>query len=121
MTSDQSDQLMRWKILSRRMPALLTRMSTRPKASSAACTILSPFAGSPIDKRRGDGLAAGLLDLVGDLLRRAGIAAGAVERRADVVDQDLGALLRHQHGDGAADAAARPGDDGDFSFDDAWH
>ena len=49
ITSDQSDQLMRWKILSRRMPALLTRMSTRPKASSAALTIWSAFCGSPID------------------------------------------------------------------------
>jgi hypothetical protein len=32
MTSDQSLQLMRWKMRSRRMPALLTRMSMRPKA-----------------------------------------------------------------------------------------
>jgi len=42
-----------------------------------------------------------------------------IERRADVVDQDLGALLRHQHCDGAADAAAGPGDDGDFVFNDS--
>src|ERR1700692_2722164 len=34
---------------SRRMPALLTRMSTLPKASSAALTILSPLPGSLID------------------------------------------------------------------------
>jgi len=31
MTSDQSDQLMRWKMRSRKMPALLMRMSTRSK------------------------------------------------------------------------------------------
>src|SRR5579862_2901593 len=49
ITSDQSDQLMRWKIRSRKMPALLTRISTRPKASSAACTILSALPGSAID------------------------------------------------------------------------
>ena len=49
ITSDQSDQLMRWKMRSRRMPALFTRMSTRPNASSAACTIWSAFCGSPID------------------------------------------------------------------------
>src|SRR3954465_13209014 len=49
MTSDQSDQLMRWKILSRRMPALFTRMSTRPKVSSVEATILSALAGSPIE------------------------------------------------------------------------
>src|SRR5579862_3022905 len=34
---------------SRKIPALLTRMSTRPKASSAALTILSPLPGSLID------------------------------------------------------------------------
>src|SRR5262245_32764124 len=34
---------------SRRMPALLTRMSTRPKAASAALTISSAFLGSAID------------------------------------------------------------------------
>ena len=72
-------------------------------------------------ERRGDRLAARLLDFVDDLLRWAGVAAEAVERGADVVDQDLGALLGHQHGDGAADAPASPGDDGDFVFDDAWH
>ena len=30
-------------------------------------------------------------------------------------------MLRHLHGDGAADAAARAGDDCDLAFDDAWH
>src|SRR6202034_1676894 len=49
ITSDQSDQLMRWKMRSRRMPALLTRMSTRPKASSAALMILSALPSSLID------------------------------------------------------------------------
>src|SRR3984893_2265305 len=34
---------------SRKIPALLTRMSTRPNASSAALTILSPLPGSLID------------------------------------------------------------------------
>src|SRR5262245_39675479 len=48
-TSDQSDQLMRWKMRSRRMPALLTRMSTRPKAESAAPTISSAFLGSAME------------------------------------------------------------------------
>src|SRR5882757_6609220 len=80
MTSDQSDQLMRWKILSRRMPALFTRMSTRPKV--------------------------------------AGVVARAVKRHADVVDDDLGAFLRQHKRDGAADAAAGAGDDGDLVLDD---
>src|SRR3984885_9412554 len=49
ITSDQSDQLMRWKMRSRKMPACLARMSTRPNASSAALTILSALPGSLID------------------------------------------------------------------------
>ena len=49
MTSCQSDQLMRWKMRSRRMPALFTRMSTRPKASIADFTIASAFCGSVIE------------------------------------------------------------------------
>ena len=36
---------MLWNVLSRRMPALLMTMSTRPKASSAVCTIASPPSG----------------------------------------------------------------------------
>ena len=44
---------MRWKMRSRRMPALLTRMSIRPKASSAAFTIRSALAGSLIDSVEG--------------------------------------------------------------------
>src|SRR4051812_22353998 len=72
-------------------------------------------------ERRGDGLTALFLDLVDHLLRRTGVAAGAIERRADVVNQDLGALLRHQHRDGAADAAAGAGDDGDFVLNDSGH
>ncbi len=118
ITSDQSDQLMRWKMRSRRMPALLTRMSTRPKASSAALTILSALPRLADRERRGDRLAAGLLDLVDHLLRRAGIGAGAFEARADVADDDARALLRHQERDAAADAAPRAGDDGDLAGDD---
>ena len=36
---------MLWNVLSRRMPALLMTMSTRPKASIAVCTIASPPSG----------------------------------------------------------------------------
>ena len=48
-TSCQSLWLMRWKIASRRMPALFTRMSTRPKVSTAVLTIASAFFASEID------------------------------------------------------------------------
>ncbi len=40
-------------------------------------------------ERRGDRLAAGLLDLVDHLLRRAGVGAGALQARADVAGDDL--------------------------------
>jgi hypothetical protein len=36
--------VMRWKIWSRRMPALFTTMSMRPKWSIAACTIFCALA-----------------------------------------------------------------------------
>src|SRR6185503_911249 len=49
ITSDQSAWLILWKMTSRRMPALLTRISTRPKASTAALTIASAFFGSVIE------------------------------------------------------------------------
>ncbi len=39
MTLSHSSGVMRWKIWSRRMPALFTTMSMRPKWSIAACTI----------------------------------------------------------------------------------
>src|SRR5581483_9361464 len=113
ITSDQSEWLILWKMTSRRMPALLTRMSTRPKASSALLTIASAFFGSVIDSVE-DGLAAGLFDRGNGLLRRTGIAAGTGEAGADVADHDARAFPSHQLGDGAADAAPATGDDGDF-------
>src|SRR4051812_41770959 len=48
-TSFQSAVLILWKMTSRRIPALLIRISTRPKASSAALTIASAFFASTID------------------------------------------------------------------------
>src|SRR3990172_8267329 len=39
---------------------------------------------------------------------------------AGVVDDDLRALFGHLDGDGAADATAGAGDDGDFTFE-QWH
>src|SRR5215212_7845481 len=70
---------------------------------------------------RGDGLAAGLLDFAHDLLRRPLIAARAVERRADVDHDDACTFLRHQHRDGAPDAAARTSDDRDLARNETSH
>ena len=88
ITSDQSAQLMRWKMRSRRMPALLTRMSTRPKASSADFTILSPFAGSLIDSVEAIAWPPAFLISADHLVRRRVVAAGAFDARADVADDD---------------------------------
>ncbi len=121
ITSDQSDQLMRWKMRSRKMPALLTRMSTRPKASSAACTILSALPGSLIDSV--EAIASPPAFLISSTTACAGPAscAAAVEARADIADDDTGAFGRHQKRDAAPDAAPRPGDDGDLAGDDIRH
>src|SRR5262249_35100440 len=63
----------------------------------------------------GDRLAAATLDLLDHLLRGRGVRAGAFEARADVADDDGGALARHQARNAAADAAAGAGDDCDFA------
>ena len=70
-------------------------------------------------ERRGDRLAAGLLDLVHHLLRRAGVGAGALQARADVAGDHPRALLRQAERDAAPDPARGAGDDGDFSGNDA--
>ena len=57
------------------------------------------------------GVAARLLDTVRDLLAGVRLAAG---------DHHLGAELRQQFGRGAADAAARTGDDGDLAGEIEW-
>src|SRR5215831_7130724 len=72
-TSDQSDQLMRWKMRSRRMPALFTRMSTRPNAVSAALTISSAFFGSAIESV--EAIASPPLLLISSTTACAGLAS----------------------------------------------
>src|SRR3990172_194156 len=69
----------------------------------------------------GDRVAAGLLDLVRYLLRGAVVVPGAIDADPRVVDDHVGALLREKDGDGAADAAARAGDDGVAAFEIVSH
>src|SRR3990170_4741857 len=92
ITSSHSCSLMLKIIRSRRMPALLTRMSMRPKLSRAVLMMLSP----PV------------------------VVAGTVGTDTGIVDDDARALFGHLDGDGAADAAAGAGDDGCFTFE-QWH
>ena len=65
-------------------------------------------------ERGGDGLAAGLLDGRDRILRRTVVGARALQAGADVADHHARAFAREHLGDGAADAAAGAGDDGDF-------
>jgi hypothetical protein len=66
-------------------------------------------------ERGGDGLSACGFDLGHDFVRRAVVRSHAVERRADIGDDHACALRRHQHRDGAADAAPAAGDDRHFA------
>ena len=63
----------------------------------------------------GDRVAAGRLDLVDDVLRRRRVVALAGAAGAGIVDDDLGAVRRHQFRDLAPDPAARAGADRDAS------
>ena len=65
-----------------------------------------------------DSLAAERLDYVDDLLGRAESTHPRPHRRAEVVDDDLGALAGELERVLAAEAAAGSGDDGDASFTD---
>jgi hypothetical protein len=68
-----------------------------------------------------DGLAARSPDLRHHLVGRRARAALALERDADVVDHDRGALPGELEGVRATEAASRAGDDDDPSFADTCH
>ena len=89
---------MLWNDLSRRMPALLMTMSTRPNASTRGLHDGLAALGRGHRVGVGDGLAAGGLDLVDHPLGRALVAAGAVDRAAEVVDDHERARGGQQQG-----------------------
>src|ERR1039458_1053336 len=82
------------KLLSRRMPALLTRMSTRPHSFTAAATIASTAAKSVTDAPLAIARPPGSADLFGDRLRGRLHAALAVDAATEIVDNDLGTARR---------------------------
>jgi len=65
----------------------------------------------------GDGLAAGGLDLLDDLLRRPSVAALAGARATQVVDHDRGALAREEQCFLSPDAAPGTRDDRDLAVE----
>src|SRR5271169_4083115 len=101
MTDSKASMLMRWKIASRRMPALLTTPSSLPKLSTAAFTIrLAGIASATVSK-----FATAMLDLLDDFFRGRCTCSRTVGGAAGVVDDDLGAFGRAQQRDLAPDAA----------------
>ena len=82
-------------------------MSILPNASTAVCTMLrgAVEVGDRVVVRHG--LAAERLDLLADLRGRVVVGAPAVERHADVVDDDVRALAREAQRELAPDAATR--------------
>jgi hypothetical protein len=76
---------MLWNDLSRRMPALLTRCRPTERVERRLHDGRAAL-GRGDRVGVGDGLAAGGLDLVDDALGGALVAAGAVDRTAEVVD-----------------------------------
>ena len=88
MTGSTRSGFMLLNDLSRRIPALLTTMSTRPKASIAVLHDRRPAVRRRHRVGVGDGLAARRRDLVDDELGGADIGARAVDGAAEVVDHD---------------------------------
>ena len=72
---------MLWNVLSRRMPALLITMSTRPKASMAVCTIASPPSGVATESVSATASPPAALISSTTSLRRAGVSCPSRRRR----------------------------------------
>jgi hypothetical protein len=99
--------------MSRKMPALLTTPSSRPKWSVG----LDDLAGGNGFRHRlevGDRGSAALLDFLHHFLGGRRARSGAIGTAAGIVDDDLRALGGAQQRDLAPDTAARAGDDDDF-------
>ena len=116
MTASHSASLMLVSMRSRRMPALL--IEDVEAAEGVDRGLDEPLGAVPVADvvGVGDGLAAHGLDLVDDLLGRAGVVALAVHRAAEVVDHDLGAVVGQEQRVLAADAPAGARDDRDATL-----
>ena len=110
-TASKSSGVIENIILSRRMPALFTSTSRRPNASIAVLddVLRALEVGDAVVV--GDRFAAAALDDVDDLVGGALVGAFAGDRAAEVVDDDLGAVVGEQDRLAAADTVARSGDD----------
>ena len=89
------------------MPALLKRMSRRPKALHGFVDGALAFGGLANVGADENGLAAALQNLRGDGVAALLVAAG---------DGDVGAFFGKEDGGGFADAGGAAGDESDFVF-----
>ena len=107
MTASHSASVMLVSMRSRRMPALLMRMSRPPNVSMADWTRRSAPSQSLMSSPLA--MASPPMALISSTTCWAGVSVGAlaVHGAAEVVDHDLGALVGQQQRVLAADAAAR--------------
>ena len=119
MTESNSSSAIEKIILSRRMPALFTRTSSLPERVDGGVddALGAVEVGDVVVV--GDRLAAAALDDVDDLVGGALVGALAGHRAAEVVHDDLGALVGELDRLAAADAVAGAGDDGDLAVEHA--
>ena len=90
---------------------MLTRTSRRPNASIAVPMMFLRAVEVGDAVVVGDGFAAALLDDVDDLVGGPLVGALAGHRPAEIVDDDLGAVVGEHDRLAAADTVARSGDD----------
>ena len=113
MTSSHSCSVMLKTIRSRRMPATLTRMSSRPNSSMAVWTSFSAAAKTEMSAPLATAFPPASAISATTSCGRPGVVPGAVDRRAQVVDHHRSALAGQQPGYRPADAPGGTGDDRD--------
>ena len=99
------------------LPALFTRMSSRPNESTAASIRAWPPAAWDTSLVSADCLPTGVDDLGGDGGGRLVVASVALPGASEVVDDDAGTPLGEEEGVGPPDTAPGPGDGGHTSVE----
>ena len=116
MTKSNSSKVMFLNDLSRRMPALLTTMSTVPNAATASSTMLLAPSRSATDALLAMAGAAGGLDLFDHGIGSVGFAL-AMHGPAQIVHHHLRAARRERQRMAATKTIAGPGNDGHPSLE----
>src|ERR1700728_4118673 len=106
--------LMRWKIASRRIPALFTTPSSLPKVSIAVLTILLAGIASATVSKFATAVPPRFLISSTTSSAGAALVPEPSAAPAGIIDHDLRAFRGTQQRDLAADAAPGAGNDDDF-------